>query len=237
MFRRQLFTPLPSPHREQNRRIDMTTYKTTCWGQSYEVSADWAQASSPVAGPSGGRQVADFRHSPAAAIRDMLEDAVLAGGGEIDEAAGEIDEAIENMIIVGSDEDAEADGFSKIGGTDCYVRVRPTMSDDIVTWRIGEDKCDAEDVFIRLLDEHDMSPEEAVTAMAEDGPRTDTIIREIGRTGGRMNEIFVSDSFDKIFVCDGEYIGTTIFACRYGMDEDEAIAYAQDEFGSGIESF
>jgi len=36
-----------------------TTYKTKCWGEEFEVSADWAQASDAVHG-CPGKQVADF---------------------------------------------------------------------------------------------------------------------------------------------------------------------------------
>jgi hypothetical protein len=58
-------------------------------GEIYAVSANWAQASDPVRvyGPDGwtydehGRQVADFRHAPADALRAQIEDAIVASGG------------------------------------------------------------------------------------------------------------------------------------------------------------
>jgi len=77
-----------------------TTYKTQCWGETFEICADFAQASSHVYGVEGGRQVADFRHSPTAAMRSALEECASMGGDDpADEAVKEeIDAAIESMI-------------------------------------------------------------------------------------------------------------------------------------------
>jgi hypothetical protein len=58
-------------------------------GEIYAVAADWAQASSPVYtyGPDGwdsdraGRQVADFRHRPLAALRDEICYAIATSEG------------------------------------------------------------------------------------------------------------------------------------------------------------
>jgi hypothetical protein len=79
-------------------------------GEVYAVTADWAQASSPVLsyGQHGwdlephGRQVADFRHSPRAALESQIREAIAAGGDEPD------DDDVEAIL-----DDAEA-----IGDTD-----------------------------------------------------------------------------------------------------------------------
>ena len=57
-------------------------------GEVYAVAANWAQASCPIRvyGCNGwdyddhGRQVANFRHSPEAALRAIIESAIEAGG-------------------------------------------------------------------------------------------------------------------------------------------------------------
>jgi hypothetical protein len=87
----------------------MSTYKTECWGETFEISADFAQAGSPVYGVEGGRQVADFRHSSRAAMRAALEECAMAGGGdpEDDEISQEIDAAIDAMIVVDHEDDDE----------------------------------------------------------------------------------------------------------------------------------
>lgn len=54
----------------------------------YAVAAAWGEASSPVLTWSGSKwvptqyQVADFRHDPRAALRQILADEASAGGGE-----------------------------------------------------------------------------------------------------------------------------------------------------------
>jgi len=65
--------------------------KTTIWtkwgSDIVAVSADWAQAACPVEGDEHGRQVADFRHSPEAALRASLEDcARIEGADDADDA-------------------------------------------------------------------------------------------------------------------------------------------------------
>ena len=66
-------------------------------GEIYAVAANWAQASDPVLiyGERGwvndthGRQVADFRHSPEAALASYLAEAIRLSGGDEDEANDE----------------------------------------------------------------------------------------------------------------------------------------------------
>ena len=75
------------------------------WSPSepYGVAADWGQASAPVyildddEWTPNGRQVADFRHDPADALRTELEAAIRASGDEPDddEVSGWIDGAKE----------------------------------------------------------------------------------------------------------------------------------------------
>jgi hypothetical protein len=57
----------------------VTTYRTTCWGEIYEVAADWARASDAVHGCSGN-QVADFQHYPQRAMLWLLEQDARNGG-------------------------------------------------------------------------------------------------------------------------------------------------------------
>jgi len=79
----------------------ITTYETTCWGQRYAVRADWVQASSPVQvryedqpwdSDPAGRQVADFRHRPAAALRTFILDGEDGGEDEADAAVSAMKE-------------------------------------------------------------------------------------------------------------------------------------------------
>lgn len=72
---------------------------TTFGGETYSVSADWAQASSPVDGVDGGRQVADFRHRPELALRQSIEESIRYSGDDPDDMADEIDAAIEAAEI------------------------------------------------------------------------------------------------------------------------------------------
>ena len=81
----------------------MTTYRCRIWGDDYEISGNFAQASSPVWGPSGGRQVADFRHSAVAAMRALLEETAVASGDDPeddDDVAAEIESALDRMVEV-----------------------------------------------------------------------------------------------------------------------------------------
>lgn len=70
-------------------------------GETYGVAADWSQARAPVYayGDSGwtqtGRQVADYRHEPSAALADCLAETLRASGddaGEADQLASEATE-------------------------------------------------------------------------------------------------------------------------------------------------
>lgn len=62
-------------------------------GEIYAVAANWAQANSPVLvyGEDGwtndecGRQVADFRHNDRAALKAIIEEAIVASGDDVDD--------------------------------------------------------------------------------------------------------------------------------------------------------
>ena len=76
----------------------MKTTIHTKWGaDDVAVSADWAQASCTVEGDDHGRQVADFRHSPEAALRAQLEDCAIIEG--MDDAEAAIAAAMEEAIL------------------------------------------------------------------------------------------------------------------------------------------
>jgi len=78
-----------------------TTHTTRIFGDTITITADFAQAASPVTGDiSGGYQVADFRHSPAAAMRAALEQLVVASGDSVEDFADQIDKAISKMTEV-----------------------------------------------------------------------------------------------------------------------------------------
>ena len=72
----------------------MTTIWTKWGSDIVAVSADWAQAACQVMGDEHGRQVADFRHSPEAALREALEDCASHEGMDDDEASDAIDAAM-----------------------------------------------------------------------------------------------------------------------------------------------
>lgn len=148
----------------------MTTYRTTCWGDEYEVSADWSQASSPVDGPDGGRQVADYRHSPAAAMRDLLEQVVRFGGDDPEGVADEIDEAIDGMYALGSDEHDEHDGYDRVADTGAAVRHRRHQEYDETDYRLAGEPCSLGAVVAHLCHEHDYSLAEAIEAIEACGP-------------------------------------------------------------------
>lgn len=79
-------------------------------GEIYAVAANWAQASDQVMqyGPRGWTgtqyQVAEFRHSPQAALAQIVREAIQAGGDEPDddEVDGIVSDAVE---IDGRDEE------------------------------------------------------------------------------------------------------------------------------------
>jgi hypothetical protein len=72
-------------------------------GEVYGVAADWAQAAAPVYfyghGPGGWEprqyQVADFRHRPTEALESALREALIASGGDEDDAEGMAADATE----------------------------------------------------------------------------------------------------------------------------------------------
>ena len=73
----------------------------TVWGDTYQLRADWADAASDIEfdredhwHPTG-YQVADFGHSPVAALRQHLEEIARDGGDDPADYADEIADAIE----------------------------------------------------------------------------------------------------------------------------------------------
>jgi hypothetical protein len=144
------------------------TYRTTCWGESHEITADFAQASSQVIGAPGGKQVADYQHSPAAAMRDVLEDQAIAGGSQLDEQAviDEIDSAIDAMVEVGSAEDAADRGWDEIApgiyaDEHCYGDGSSTID-----WYIGSDPAHADEILAALV-ALDMTEQESAQAVSD----------------------------------------------------------------------
>jgi hypothetical protein len=75
-----------------------TTYTVEYMGDIYSLTADFAQASCPIEGDEHGRQVADFRHSPRAAMESLLREMVEMGGDEADDYADEIEAALVKMV-------------------------------------------------------------------------------------------------------------------------------------------
>ncbi len=75
----------------------MTTYTAKIFGDEYQIAADFSQASCPVHGDGHGRQVADFRHSPRAAMESLLRETVEMSGDDPDDFDDEIDEALDSM--------------------------------------------------------------------------------------------------------------------------------------------
>ena len=86
----------------------MTLYHTTVWGEMYKIAGDFADASSPVmaidedgvaAAWGGGRQVADFAHSPDEAMRDYLGEVLYCDADEDDhdEITAAIAKGVEHM--------------------------------------------------------------------------------------------------------------------------------------------
>ena len=73
------------------------TYKTTLCGAEYTIRGNFAEASSPVEfdGQPTQYQVADFAHSPTAAMRRHLEKVLQADGDDPAIVQELIDEAIE----------------------------------------------------------------------------------------------------------------------------------------------
>lgn len=76
----------------------MTTYSTQWGADTIEIRADFSQASCPVHG-TNGRQVGDFGHRPASAMRYAIEHEARAEGldPEDEDVAEQIDNAVEDM--------------------------------------------------------------------------------------------------------------------------------------------
>lgn len=76
----------------------MAKYSTRIWGDVIEIEANFAEASSQIMG-TNGRQVADFRHDPATAMRYALEQFAVESGSRLDdeEVQGAIDDAVAGM--------------------------------------------------------------------------------------------------------------------------------------------
>lgn len=77
---------------------------STKWGSdTVKVTANWAQASDQIFGDlEGGHQVADFCHSPRAALRRALEQCARYEGMSLDdeETEDQIDAAMEEAVEV-----------------------------------------------------------------------------------------------------------------------------------------
>ncbi len=77
-------------------------YTVKIWGDTYSLRANWAEASSQIERDTEdgwmdtGTQVADYRHSPEAAMRAELQQSAVAGGDDIlnPNVAAEIDAAL-----------------------------------------------------------------------------------------------------------------------------------------------
>ncbi|MFA5758612.1 MAG: hypothetical protein WC942_04540 [Clostridia bacterium] len=79
------------------------TYEAELFGEKYRVSADWIEASSPVLfdGFPTCYQTANFLHSPARAMRRLIEETITDSGGHITRSHNrDIKKAIKNMIVV-----------------------------------------------------------------------------------------------------------------------------------------
>jgi hypothetical protein len=64
----------------------MSTIKTKWGDEIVEISADWSKAACPIEGLPG-RQVADFRHNPKAALRQALLEWASADGLDLEARA------------------------------------------------------------------------------------------------------------------------------------------------------
>lgn len=98
------------------------TLTTKCWGETYGVRGDFAQASCPIQtigedGEWSGTQyqVADYRHRMVDALRAHLRDVVEMGGNSLDpdddrydeDVADEVKRAIERAILSYEDEESD----------------------------------------------------------------------------------------------------------------------------------
>jgi hypothetical protein len=76
------------------------TYRAK-WGSDWVyISANWAEASSPVTGVGGGRQVGDFGHSPRLAMERALYEFARDDGMDEDEQPDAVERAMETMCEV-----------------------------------------------------------------------------------------------------------------------------------------
>ena len=95
----------------------MTTYTAKIWGNTYEIAADFSQASCPVRGDMHGRQVADFRHSAREAMKALLRETAQMGGDDPDECGAEIAAALDAMTEVAATRWGDTCGLP--GGDTC----------------------------------------------------------------------------------------------------------------------
>ena len=95
----------------------MSKYTTEFFGEKMGVSADFGQASDQVSvldadgnWISSGKQVADYRHDPIAAMREQIRDLVQMGGDDPDEEKNaDIDREAELADEADRREDEEED--------------------------------------------------------------------------------------------------------------------------------
>lgn len=77
----------------------MSTISTKWGSDKISVTANWAQANDQIMGDlEGGYQVADFRHSPKAALRKALEQCAKIEGMSDEDAEPLIDAAMEKAV-------------------------------------------------------------------------------------------------------------------------------------------
>jgi hypothetical protein len=81
-----------------------TTYETKCWGDTYRIRANFAQAADPIQVQDedgtwlpSGMQVGDAAHRPAVAMRRVLTQ-VAEVGPEAEGEVGNIERAVAQMI-------------------------------------------------------------------------------------------------------------------------------------------
>jgi hypothetical protein len=85
----------------------MTTYTTELWGDTHRMAANFAEASCPIQFEDedgnwigNGKQVADYRHHPSAAMRDYLEELARMSGADLaedEDVAAAIKGAVDRM--------------------------------------------------------------------------------------------------------------------------------------------
>jgi hypothetical protein len=81
------------------KESSMTSYKFKIFGDDYEFSGDFSEASSTILfdGEPTSYQVADFRHWPEEAAREYIRELIVASGDDPEDYEEDINEAIENM--------------------------------------------------------------------------------------------------------------------------------------------